>query len=1225
MKELEKLISPFVKTHLPDFYQEEGPNFLRFIEEYYEWLQLNNFTLTTTEVSVSNSSLTTTTVSNTTSNTAATEGTTQTSFTNATSTVTTSVTNKNIAGQTIYKARSLSEYRDIDDTVDDFLVYFSKKFLSGIDFTSETDKRRLIKASLDLFKSKGTPQSIELFFRLLFNKSVEVTYPGDDILKPSDGEWEIPVYLEISRTSRSTTFVSKEITGSKSSAKAFVEFIITRNIKGKFIDVLYLSNVRGKFIKDELITDNGILENAPRVQGSLNSGVVTVPGIGFNIGEEVSIISERGVEGTAVITGIATQSGIIEFKVLQPGWGYSTNTSLLISNKVIFVNNVINSNSSITGFTQFERVQQNLHSISLSNVSASFVVGDTVKTPSGNSGIIVYSTYDSDTSTAVIRVNTTSGNILSNSYLYDSQEILLALSSNAYIIGEAVFQSNATSTLTVGTISTISNTTTLSITPGTIGSNGFNIGQFIKQNTTDANGFIVAVSANANFNPANVNHIVIGSVSGTFNNTSLITAYGNTSNLTQITTATPNTATLTSLIKLVNLEGEPWNFAGYVRGNILGPNTLPVTVGYVTGQISSNSDVSATGNVIASNTTALGIISVSNTFYNVNGSFLVGNLSNTYANIVSISTGQGASAKVGSIVDAETVRVSPDLIYSNNANSVRFDGIGLLGNNAGYKTISDILIADGGSGYSNTDKITYTGTFGASGHLPANGTIVTNDSGTIVVVNISGNTGANLTSNPVVVVLDSTGSSSLGSGANLYSMFSYGFTKEPSGDASFPILSLLTFQNKTIGSIASLSGINPGENYNAPPFVVALEDNVASYGKRDFIIELGNYNGNFSNGEIVEQTISTPAFEVYSNNFTGNTSNLYDVGENVYTTNGIDITAEGTVYSTTLNESTNTQITVVIPKTNDFSTAIANTANAIFLFVDNNTLFDPGDRILQGSPQFANGTIIASNSSLIVVDAVTSNGTFVVSNTGGSPENEVYNVGGGFALVSEARYSNAYAYKLFGRTTKGESLITNFNAYTASTLARGRVTNKTLSTLNVQRYNLFTEFATTTSNNLIGKTSGANASISSVYIDSTSNVAGFNAYVSSNVVSAAGGISSFSINNSGFGHVDQEISTIRSIDGLREATVKLTSNNQGTGIPYYKNTKGFLSNNKYIYDGIYYQDFSYVVNSEIPFEKYGDMLKKLLHVAGTNIIGGIKFVSSSNVQVNANSTQIEIS
>lgn len=99
MKELEKIITPFVKTHLPDFYQEEGPNFIRFIEEYYNWLQLNNLTLVTTEVSTSNATTTSTSVSNTTSNAALTEGITTTSYANNTANVTTTVTNKNIAGQ----------------------------------------------------------------------------------------------------------------------------------------------------------------------------------------------------------------------------------------------------------------------------------------------------------------------------------------------------------------------------------------------------------------------------------------------------------------------------------------------------------------------------------------------------------------------------------------------------------------------------------------------------------------------------------------------------------------------------------------------------------------------------------------------------------------------------------------------------------------------------------------------------------------------------------------------------------------------------------------------------------------------------------------------------------------------------------------------------------------------------------------------------------------------
>ena len=48
-----------------------------------------------------------------------------------------------------------------------------------------------------------------------------------------------------------------------------------------------------------------------------------------------------------------------------------------------------------------------------------------------------------------------------------------------------------------------------------------------------------------------------------------------------------------------------------------------------------------------------------------------------------------------------------------------------------------------------------------------------------------------------------------------------------------------------------------------------------------------------------------------------------------------------------------------------------------------------------------------------------------------------------------------------------------------------------------------------------------------------------------------------------------------------------------------------MSNNKYLYDGDYYQDFSYVINTAITYDRYEDMLRKILHVAGTKAFAGI--------------------
>jgi len=75
MKEIEDNISIFVQNHFPDFYNEQGNNFIEFVKEYYNWTQQTN--------------------------------------------------------NNIYFARNLLEYRDIDKTIDEFLYHFKEKYLPG--------------------------------------------------------------------------------------------------------------------------------------------------------------------------------------------------------------------------------------------------------------------------------------------------------------------------------------------------------------------------------------------------------------------------------------------------------------------------------------------------------------------------------------------------------------------------------------------------------------------------------------------------------------------------------------------------------------------------------------------------------------------------------------------------------------------------------------------------------------------------------------------------------------------------------------------------------------------------------------------------------------------------------------------------------------------------------------------------------------------------------------
>ena len=77
MAAAEKTISALVQTQLPDFVNANHPQFKRFLELYYQWLEQN------APAGISNT-----------------------------------------AGNTLYHAMQIGNYRDIDDTPDEFVRYF---------------------------------------------------------------------------------------------------------------------------------------------------------------------------------------------------------------------------------------------------------------------------------------------------------------------------------------------------------------------------------------------------------------------------------------------------------------------------------------------------------------------------------------------------------------------------------------------------------------------------------------------------------------------------------------------------------------------------------------------------------------------------------------------------------------------------------------------------------------------------------------------------------------------------------------------------------------------------------------------------------------------------------------------------------------------------------------------------------------------------------------------
>lgn len=1165
MSSIERFISPFIESQFPDFYKDQGPLFILLLEEYYKWLETN-----------------------------------EPEYANYVGAL--------VNGNPLYHGRRLTDYKDVDRTIEEFFVHFKEKYVKNATIDSSVSKEQLIKSAQDIFSSKGSERSLDLLFKNLYGRNIEIYYPGNDVLRPSDGTWISPIYLELSISSRTTSMIGRRIRGSRSGATANIEYIVRRNVKGKILDVVFLSNVVGTFSTGEIVSENGVDLNAPRITGSLTNINLTLSGLGFSLGEEVNITSSNGIEGKALITAIEDTTGKVRLTLVDGGWGY-TNTSVdtLVSGRGVEYTNFTNANSEITSFERFETVNQNNFSFVCNNVTGALSINSNFNNIDESLSRVVLLSQDTGSNAATLTLSQISGNVFSNSIIYDKNQSIIVTNTNVtdFTAGDIIVQEDAGTNNSTGTILSVLDVAIINVDTATIGSNGIHVGLFAEQDTTEATGIVKIIPRENYHTYTNVEVMAVSEVTGTFNATDDITLYESNTKAVSVEVITPTAAIDGYLFNLKDTNLSDNTRFSTSNTILLSSNSSTNNViriaSDVGGIVNNYVDVSATGNNILGNTTHLGFVNNTLPYYaSGNTTLVTGLTSNSVANVVTALTGSGADFNVGALVDTESVRINTDFLSANNtggASPVKHMDILISGANASFGNLNSVYIANSGSGYSNSDTVQFTGGNTGVGSFEAgDATITTDGSGRITTVTLDGaNTGGGLTTTAQTGITTSGGT-----GANLVPMSSYGFVKYPSGDGQTTLQNMLTYDEFTIGSIGNLFGINPGEEYNYDPFAVAIETKIATLGKKDFMLQVENVTGAFLEGENVTQGIDTAGVSILSNTITGNTT--FDAGEFVYSADAFNVNTATGIISTTVVAGAN-QSTVIHSNTGTWQASV----NTNYLTVGSNTNFAPDDAITQND---ASGTLVTSNSTTLIVKDITgtfqANSTAVISDSGGSET--ITNV------------TSNTIYQMFGLTSNAQAHILTASACTSSATARARiVTNANNTFLFCKRLSLFTEFRDTGTDDLVGDATGTTARVKAQVPIASSNNIGDNALFSSVAQSGNGSISTLQILNSGLGYVNNETVTLTSQDGLNSASGKANVSTQGVGTKYYNSSRGFLSDNKYLHDGDFYQNFSYEIRTSIPLDEYFDTVKNVLHVAGKKLFGRMVISSNSVSTITGNS------
>ncbi len=381
MKDYEKQISSLIANQFPSLYAEEGPFLIEFLKSYYEWMELQ--------------------------------------------------------GNAIYESRTLLNYRDVDETVDEFLIHFKKKFLADIQFETTTNKRLFIKNALDFYRSKGTERSVELLFKLVYGEDPEVYFPAKDIFRLSDNEWVKPTYLEVSPSPYNALFINEQIVGVTSEATAFVERYVRKRVGSKYIDVLFISVPTGDFETGEILrlSSGKVVPGLPVVIGSTTSLDIVGGSLGFEVGDIISFVGDEGVQGKARVAEVSDVTGVVDFNLEESGFGYFIDSDVIISTKSLNITNV-SSNS----FLLFDVVTQYKANVMFDTLSGQFVAGDSVYFYySDNSSAGVGKVMEANTELSTeIYISLISGDIKD-----DLASVNTAISTNTITVGTALNVSTA--------------------------------------------------------------------------------------------------------------------------------------------------------------------------------------------------------------------------------------------------------------------------------------------------------------------------------------------------------------------------------------------------------------------------------------------------------------------------------------------------------------------------------------------------------------------------------------------------------------------------------------------------------------------------------------------------------------------------------------------------------------------------------------------------------------
>ena len=229
--------------------------------------------------------------------------------------------------------RNLEDIRSIEDTLDEFVIRF-KKELSFLFPTNTLENERFILQRIrEFYKTRGSKESYQFLFKILFNKDSDIFYPSTQILRASDGKWVQEKSVFVKSESGNLFNLSGKIINIRTANKEIHVFCprvvyYRDNIYEVFINRAYVQDIS---ISDVVLSADGA--DYGSILPCPSKYTITTEGAGFEVGQLYYLKTESGDGSLIKITKIGTGGSVKKVQVISFGLDYKSTFYAKLSNK----------------------------------------------------------------------------------------------------------------------------------------------------------------------------------------------------------------------------------------------------------------------------------------------------------------------------------------------------------------------------------------------------------------------------------------------------------------------------------------------------------------------------------------------------------------------------------------------------------------------------------------------------------------------------------------------------------------------------------------------------------------------------------------------------------------------------------------------------------------------------------------------------------------------------